>query len=199
MHPPPLPDASLLPTLRAATAQAHARLEAAVDIERCLRDRERYAALLRTFLGFYRPLERALESIGGLEEAGYALAPRRKTPWLQADLEALGMSQADVAALPDCLTLPRLDGPACAPGCLYVLEGSTLGGRHITSLMRNSAVPAGARRFFAGYGPETGARWKEFIAWLEAEAEAGGAVIIAAAQETFADMERWLNERMPRA
>ena len=192
----------LLPGLRAATGEAHLRLEQAVNIEQRLKDQASYAELLKMFLGFYRPLEERLEAADGLEEHGYRLTERRKTPWLAADLRALGLSHAEVNALPNCRDLPTLKGVARSFGCLYVLEGATLGGRQITSLMRETPVPEDARRFFASYGPETGTRWREFIATLEAAGratgEAGGVEIAEAARETFASMERWINERVPR-
>lgn len=197
MHPSPPTATGLLPALRAATASVHRRLEETVNIEHCLRDASRYAGLLRTFLGFHRPLEKRLETISGLDERGYLSLERRKTPWIVADLRALGLSAAEIDLVPDCQSLPQLaNDPVRAFGCLYVLEGATLGGRHITALLQSSPVPPEARRFFGGYGAQTGERWREFLTALEAAGRAGGEAgseaIVGAACETFADMEGWI-------
>ena len=191
---PPAAESPALAALRAATAEAHQRLEDAVDIGRAAADPARYRELLARFLGFYRPLEAALAhaEIPGLDPAA-----RRKTPWLEADLRALGLDGSAVLALPDCPALPATDTPERALGCLYVLEGSTLGGRHISAtLLRGSPVPEGARRFFAGYGADTGARWREFLLALENFARAAGDAapgnIAAAGRETFARLQAWI-------
>ena len=128
-------------------------------------------------------------------------AARLKTPWLVADLRALGLTPAQIDALPDCPDLPRVDIPARAWGCQYVLEGATLGGRHISAMMAQSAVPVEARRFFVGYGERTGERWQDFIAALEHYAvgvdiaEEGD--IIQGASETFACLHRWHVRQCP--
>ncbi|RYY93647.1 MAG: biliverdin-producing heme oxygenase, partial [Chitinophagaceae bacterium] len=83
-----------------------------------------YAQLLRSFYGFYAPLETAIEErlpAGLLPDLGL----RRKAALLLSDLEALGKP---VAGIPLCAA-PSLDSPDAALGALYVLEGSTLGGR----------------------------------------------------------------------
>jgi heme oxygenase len=55
-------------------------------------------------------------------------------------------------------------------GCLYVMEGSTLGGKIIYNILKKQlglSDSAGAS-FFYGYGPATGEKWKTFGASLEA-------------------------------
>lgn len=194
VNPSTLPG-GILPALRAATGEAHQRLEDAVDIERRLTDPIRYRQLLEIFLGFYRPLERAIHVAGGGQEQGLDLSERRKVPWLEADLSMLGLPGPQIEQLPDCPELPRVDAPARVIGCLYVLEGATLGGRHISAMMARSSVTAEARRFFGGYGERTGERWREFIAVLERYAAGSGNAengeIIGGAQETFACLHRW--------
>lgn len=188
----------LLPALRSATAEAHRRLEDAVDIPRAVLDPEGYRRLLAAFYGFYRPLERELAALTGWESCGLDLAERRKTPWLASDLAALGLEAPVLQTLPHCPSLPALDSLAQGMGCLYVLEGATLGGRQITALMQGSPVRPEARRFFASYGAETGLRWREFLAALrsfeERCAPAERAALLAAALATFQCLQRWLDE-----
>ena len=186
----------ILPSLRAATGEAHQALEDAVAIDRRLVDLAGYRQILEIFLGFYRPLEPGLLVLSGLDAD-----ERWKTPWLEADLRVLGLTAPQIAELPDCHDLPRGGTPARAFGCLYVLEGATLGGRHISAMMAQSAVPPGARRFFGGYGERTGERWREFVGVLEHHAVGAGDAergdIIQGAGETFACLHHWYVRQCP--
>lgn len=83
------------------------------------------------------------------------------------------------------------EGFARAAGCLYVLEGATLGSRVILGLLgRARAQPAaGATRFFQGYGPLTGERWATLGRELQAELgqdEVACNQALTAANETYA-------------
>ena len=193
-----VPPVDILAALRAATSQAHQQLEASIQIEACVADRGRYARLLRSFYGFYRPLEDRLFALDGWTRCGVDLPSRRKAPWLTADLQALGLGTGEIGALPICAKLPAAHDHAQGFGCLYVLEGATLGGRQITALLQSSPVPANARHFFSSYGSATGARWREFIVSLQKAAEAadetGRAEIVTAAQQTFTCLQEWIVE-----
>lgn len=191
----------LLVSLRSSTAEAHRRLEDAVDITRLVLDPESYRRLLVMFFGFYRPLERGLWALTGWESCGLDLSDRQKTPWLAGDLDALGIDAPARRTLPDCPALPALDNLAQGLGCLYVLEGATLGGRQITALMQGSPVAPDARRFFASYGAATGLRWREFLAALHAFEQRSAAPeradLLAAATSTFLCLQRWLEKSAP--
>jgi len=98
--------------------------------------------------------------------------------------------------LPHCAALPALATEAEGLGCLYVVEGSTLGGQVITrQLLKSLGLTAeNGVAFFNGYGAETGLRWKAFGAWLEegaAQLDHDDA-IIAGANETFRTLGDWL-------
>lgn len=192
----------ILTALRAATGVAHQQLEDAVKIETRVADRASYTRLLQSFLGFYRPLEARLAALDGWERHGFDWSVRRKTPWLEADLQALGIDAAAVNALPDCLALPPVNNHAQGLGCLYVLEGATLGGRQITALLQGSSIPPDARRFFGSYGAQTGTRWREFVATLQREAAhfepSTKAELVAAARQTFTCLQAWIVEEYPR-
>ncbi len=67
------------------------------------------------------------------------------------------------------LPTPAWDGPSITSdgaliGCLYVLEGSTKGGRVIFRRMSRvlGISDEGGGRFFNGYGRSTEAHWQEF-------------------------------------
>jgi heme oxygenase len=102
----------------------------------------------------------------------------------------------ELAALPRCSCIPRVDGTSRALGCMYVLEGSTLGGRIIArKLQQHLAIDADTgAAFFQACGNETGTRWSYFVARLNREPLPSDDVR-AAAFETFDRLERWLLER----
>ena len=157
-----------------------------------------YRRLLARFYGYYVPLEARMVAWSRVEARGIDYAERVKVPELERDLIALGETAETIAQLPRCTVLPALATEAEALGCLYVVEGSTLGGQVITRQLLKSlglTVENGVA-FFNGSGAETGARWKAFGAWLE-EAAARldhdqDDAIIAGANETFRTLGDWL-------
>ncbi|MBC7548517.1 MAG: biliverdin-producing heme oxygenase, partial [Polaromonas sp.] len=101
-----------------------------------------------------------------------------------------------LAETPQCQALPDLATPLKLFGCLYVLEGATLGGQIITRHLHASLglTPQSGGSFFSGYGPHTGSRWKEFCAHLTAFAAQldSDAEIVDSANATFDSLDRWL-------
>ena len=159
--------------LKAATTVHHERLERRVDIERHLRSRDAYRALLERFYGFHRPIEAVLAPFAG------AFTPRH--PLLAQDITALG---GEVANLPMATRLPEVHSVRDALGVLYVLEGSALGGAVIGRMVeRELGIPS---TYFARRG--IAARWRAFGAHVERHAPASDRAAVA----TFEDMERWL-------
>jgi heme oxygenase len=98
--------------------------------------------------------------------------------------------------------LPPLNAPEQLLGCLYVIEGATLGGRSITQHLqtRFGLTPQSGGAFFDGYGAHTGSRWKAFCTMLmnnasppdHADDESRHAAIVAAANDTFQTLTQWL-------
>ena len=186
----------ILTRLRQETSGHHSALEARLPLLDPALSRAAYRGLLERFFGFYAPLEPALLVASEGAELGFDYAARRKAPRLERDLAALGASAGAVAALPWCTELPPLDSAPQVLGCLYVIEGATLGGQIITrNLEKNLGLtPEQGGAFFAGYGAETGPRWREFCALLTAAADRlrGEDEIVASANRTFETMLPWL-------
>ncbi len=183
----------ILQSLRDGTASLHERVERTVDIPGHLGSLPAYTAMLTRFHGFYAPLEDRLAGIGGYESVGLDIAGRRKAHLIRDDLRAIGDSPE---ALPACPNLPAVTSLADALGCLYVLEGSTLGGQFIRREVaaRLGLTPDHGCAFFAGYGERTGAMWKAFGAAVTAYADAhpeDGDGIVAAATDTFTRLDDW--------
>jgi heme oxygenase len=130
---------------------------------------------------------------------GLDFQQRIKAQWLRADLTSLGVPEEEIAALPQLGSWPSLVSPADAMGALYVLEGATLGGRMILSQLTPElgvTAQCGAQ-FFASYGVETGAKWRDFLAALApfGEMTYEAARVEQAAQATFACFLGWVRAR----
>ena len=96
------------------------------------------------------------------------LPKRIKTPLIEQDFASLGYTKPQYPPLFKSLNMQT--STAFAMGVLYVIEGSTLGGRviykHIHKLLGIDSNSGAA--YFAGYGEETGLFWKNFITTLVA-------------------------------
>ncbi len=131
----------ILDHLRAATRDLHDGLEARLDVFARVADPARRREMVGRFLTFYRPAEAALARVLG-EEPDLEFAARRKTPALERDVAALKASPpADAPLAPP-------SGRCEALGFLYVLEGSTLGGRVIDKQLRLRGLSAEGLSFF---------------------------------------------------
>jgi heme oxygenase len=180
--------------LRAATEAAHARLHhlpALAPLAEGTISREDYIAVLRRLLGFHLAVERCIAAGPSLRASGIYLGGRRRSPLLLADLTTLGAS-AGCDMRPD---LPRPASVAAVLGCLYVVEGSTLGGRVLAGRLDHLLPPGttAGRAFLLGHGARHGAMWRSFCDALEAsgtDAEQRSDMI-AAALSTFAAFESW--------
>jgi heme oxygenase len=190
------PKLSILKRLRAETSERHAGLEQRMTVMDPRLSRADYRALLEGFFGFYAPLEARLGASPVWAELAFDFAARRKVQRLEQDLLALGKTGEELTRLPRCAELPELDTLPQVLGCLYVIEGATLGGQVITRhlLATHGITPETGGAFFAGYGAETGARWQAFGAMMTAAAERVGAAdaIVASANRTFETLDCWL-------
>jgi heme oxygenase len=181
----------MLPALKAATADHHMRVEAAMPSLDELATPAGYAAALRALHAFHATWEPALWHAPGLAALGLHAAARRKLPALERDRAELGIE----AARPGPPAPPQPD-TAAARGALYVLEGATLGGRVI---QRRVAGPLGLTperggAYYHGYGADTGARWNAFGDAVRAyvSAQGGEGRVLAGAVACFAALEDWL-------
>jgi heme oxygenase len=198
----PAPSSPLLVRLKAETAHLHARIEEAVPLLRPELDREGYRSYLSRLLGYQRPLEARLARFAGAwADFGIDFAERSKAALLVDDLLALGATEARLAALPECRVLPASASLAEAWGCLYVIEGSTLGGQIILRALgpRLQLSPREGARFLAGYAERTGSCWKAFTLALAAF-DAQGCdrdAMVRGASETFSTQLAWLASGAP--
>lgn len=180
---------TLLERLRAETRAQHEQMEATFALPATREDHCRWTA---AFLGFLEPFERQVAEALGPDHR--FTTGRAKAGWLREDLDAMGLSSAQVAALPRCTDLPALDSEARILGALYVFEGATLGGQLISRHLEEKLGfhDGGGYRYFRSYGPEVGRRWQEFRALLlENSASGGDDLIVASANDTFERLHTW--------
>jgi heme oxygenase (biliverdin-IX-beta and delta-forming) len=146
--------------LRSQTRSLHDDAERALDLEARLSSIEAYCCLLHSLWQLHAGYEAAFGD-QPWSSARIDFEPRRRSNMLLADLSILGDST--VTAMPSSVPM---HGIFDAIGCLYVIEGSTLGGQIIFQRIRErlGAKADGAASFFRGYGPETGGMWRALIA-----------------------------------
>ena len=169
----------ILPTaaLKQATHELHRKLDRASGMTRLMaRDLKRaeYVNVLQTLQGIYAFIEPNMQAAERL--VGEVAAWDCKAGWLACDLLYLQGLQGQAAAEPDPKrvhsggTLMNIDTRAKLAGCLYVLEGSTLGGRVISDRLRShiSLQVDGGLRFFTAYGDQTYPRWATCCAAINA-------------------------------
>lgn len=180
---------SLRHTLRGATSESHAHLHlhpGFAAIQNGTIDLIDYRALLIRLYGFHVSFEAA---VGAASE---------RSAWLRDDLAALGVGGHTPATIARCTALAPLDTPGRRLGALYVVEGSTLGGRHLARKLDALLGCAGSagRRFFLGRGEGTDAAWNAFLTRLafSAGSPAMAGEIVAAAVATFSIFETWLRD-----
>ncbi len=149
---------TLLDDLRAATREQHEALHVHPLLEPLNQPdvtREQYRDALLAFDAFYRAMEagRTVAAPDGVPDAPVI-------QWLAHDLKACSGQP-----LPLDISVPAIDTEAKLWGYLYVKQGSTLGGAVMSKNLKRALGlrPGTDQLFFAGYGAETGARWKELI------------------------------------
>jgi heme oxygenase (biliverdin-IX-beta and delta-forming) len=150
---------ALFARLKSGTEQQHREIEALIDPTRTFASMEAYKIHLLNTWSVYASLEPELDMLDwcGL---GFDLASRRKTPLLEQDLRILGVP----LPMPERIPQPRVRiDVSFALGCLYVVEGATLGGQVISRLLATIGIGAeNGGLFFNGYGVRTGEMWKSF-------------------------------------
>lgn len=152
----------ILGRLRRETSQLHAEVERRVDILNRVRSLENYRTLLEKFYGLHCSLEAQIYTIDSPVRKWLPdLELRRRTTALRSDLAMLGNADPDRLPLAPCQSL---ETAAQHFGCLYVMEGSTLGGqviaRHVHE--RLGLTSGNGCDFFMGHGVRTGALWERF-------------------------------------
>ena len=183
--------------IKRETAPLHRRLEEGLDLVDAGLSVARYRRVLESFFGFFEPVEARIDELApSAPPLGLDLSLRAHL--LAKDLLALGSSTSEIGSLPRCTDIPRLAEPADMAGCLYVLEGSRLGGAIVArALERSLGLGSDGAAFFRSDGEAVGRRFKRVLAWLDEVTRAGAMPddVIASACETFRTLSRWTEAR----
>jgi len=178
--------------LREGTGELHRAAEECVAILDDRAGRATYESYLAGMLGFHLAAEALFEAHAELSQTPFDVDGRRRSRHLEADLTAMGAA-TDV---PSCHLGVQSDTLARALGVAYIVEGSTLGGRHVLKRLPPNLVELRgvATRYLEGYGPATGSRWRQFLVLLEGAVDhpAARASALRAAQATLAALIRHL-------
>jgi heme oxygenase len=159
---------SFLERLRTATSQSHTNLEAlpvSVSIMNPNVTNHEYAHYLSLMQDVVKDAEENIFPV--LENIIPDLQNRLKSHFIANDLTALGHLKKEPGALPLSKGAANISA-GFALGIMYVVEGSSLGGRVI---LKNIHAALGhdeknGAQYFAGYGATTGSSWKSFLAML---------------------------------
>ncbi len=171
--------------LKIRTLAPHQELERVlVKRMRSMRTTEDYIALLQAYYSLLIRLEDRISiHIGAAELPDYL--QRRKSENLAIDIRSLGGIVPPKVFL---LEIPEIDDHLQAFGALYVIEGSTLGGRIISRMIANQlAIQDNGLSFFQSYGEHLTTMWATFKLTLnrQADIEEDRERIITAAYATF--------------
>jgi heme oxygenase len=185
--------------LRTETRDMHDRIEANSRFSRLMAPDlglAEYRALLLGLYGHHAAAEAALAAAPGMPPALGLSARLRRNAALALDLRALGLSDADITAVPRC-TAYHISNAEAAWGTLYVLEGSTLGGqliaRHLAATL--GLGPETGAAGLVPHGTQTGALWREFRTLMDqaaAQREIEPDAVIAAARFAFSTLDEWV-------
>ena len=199
-------------TLRDQTRSEHEATEALLPLMHAGLTRQEYVAALLAL----QPVVESWEAWAAAWAPGEFQAvvqARQRGALLRADLARLevGGEAPGPGADVDWNAVVR-DGEEAGPalpgthtfaagflGALYVVEGSTLGGRHIARhvVAVLGAAYEPATQYFCGHGDGTGAMWREVMGYLAEIPDSLTAVTVAAARRTFGVFGRSFGVKVP--
>lgn len=193
-------DSDVVRTLREATRTRHETIERVMPFSHADFSVKTYVQVLKAFLGFFEPLEARICSLDQWESAGIDLPRRLRSDLLRRDLHYLGLDDTAVDTLPRCTDLFPITRLDSGLGVLYVLEGSTLGGKVIASDLasRFGLAPSSGILFFSSGGRDVVSDWRSLcgalrnnLVGLEARENA-----VNAATLTFDRLEQWMSSQL---
>jgi len=183
---------TFLDQLRANTADSHKNLESlpvSASVTSPTVTAPAYAHYLKLMRDVIQDTEKNIFPL--LQNIFPDLGERRKLQWIDADLAFLNNPQTE-SRLPFSENVKTFSAPF-AVGILYVVEGSSLGGRFILKNLQSAlGYEENGVSYFNGYGNKTGSSWKNFLSILTEyeEKNNNGDEIIAGADFAFQAIHR---------
>ncbi|HEV2480551.1 MAG TPA: biliverdin-producing heme oxygenase [Puia sp.] len=150
-----------------------------------------YVHMLNWMYGFFAPLEALIQ-----KQLTPELLPdidrRSRAEYLLWDIRDLGLLNLEFRI---CRDLPEVDSVEQAIGALYVLEGSTLGGRIIADMLQQQLGTAVPTSYFNGYGEENSRMWQTYKDFLnQPRTPEQQTAILEAAKATFITLKNWIDK-----
>lgn len=175
------------------TKTNHQSLEKKLIVRiRSIKNEKEYTNLLALFYSYFGGLELAIN-----KHLDFSHLPdysrRRKTSALANDLTQLGVPLPELASISD---LPEISNHYQALGALYVIEGSTLGGRVICKMLSQqmNSTEVSPVSFFNGYGDQTASMWQMFKQSMDQPVYAlKHDMIMETANQTFIKFGDWFD------
>lgn len=129
-----------------------------------------YKTLLFAYSQLYRSIEELIDHFLQNHHVDFDYSERKKLPGLIKDIGYFAHDdlKLDLPELPK-LSVPQIDNISELAGLLYVVEGATLGGQHISRALSDfhgMTFNTGAC-FFNSYGEKTIMRWEVFLQFLD--------------------------------
>jgi heme oxygenase len=176
--------------LKESTEPSHQELEKKmVSIIRKIRNKQDYVRFLKLMYGYFSALERKVQEYVSDPE----IHKRRKAERLLEDISYFESMETPVL----CKDLPPICSHAEALGAMYVMEGSTHGGKVIAKMIEGQAGingPSGFS-FFNGYGEDNGEMWDEFKSILNRPFDEMEKLnLILTANRTFITFYNWIDK-----
>lgn len=181
--------------LKQSTSNVHLHLEQKLISKiKAIYSVNDYSTILQIFYGYYSPLEKRIN-----ESLDKEILPdhflRRKSESILNDLKTLNIVVPDNIA--GNKELPHIVNTFQALGALYVLEGSTLGGKTIAKMIGSKpGISSNSLTFFESYGDNTMNMWNTFKSALNGLdlTELQRNEVLASAKDTFIKFENWIEK-----
>jgi len=191
---------TFLERARHETSSLHSELEGVIGLEQICASEASYRQVLRTFYGIWAPLEALLADSPLTGDSSLELKNRMRMEQLHHDLLILGDSPEAIRCLPTADLPWSTLSKAEAAGVLYVMEGSTHGGKVIGKTLesRLGITSQTGSRFFAGHGERNMELWKGFVQWTASALEEDEIPPAAeASRQTFQSLINWFRSQLP--
>ncbi|WP_423147132.1 biliverdin-producing heme oxygenase [Rubrolithibacter danxiaensis] len=180
--------------LKQFTTEVHLNLEKKLISKiKLIRSAKDYSNILQIFYGYFGPLEKKIDEYLDKEILPDYLL-RRKSAAILYDLKTLNIDISNDAAINE--ELPQIDNSFQALGALYVLEGSTLGGKTIAKMIESTIGISNSLTFFKSYGNDTMSMWNIFKSVLNNLdlTEPQRKEVLISAKDTFIKFENWIEK-----
>jgi heme oxygenase (biliverdin-IX-beta and delta-forming) len=192
---------SIMALLKSETSTAHRQLERNRSLSRLFQSDysiSEYQELIGKFYGYFSAIEPLIFNDLKIENS-QVLRHRSKTPSLANDLALLEVNGSTLTSRSCCENLPLLDSFARRMGALYVLEGSTLGGRIISKHLKEHFGEAikDKLNYYQSYGDNLMSEWAAFQQFMTDHFDGKTdeiTEVVSAAIETFSCLDSWLQK-----